>query len=59
MAPAGVAVRLLGRDNLVDEPGFEHAAARPAFMQALLDSPPAMTSIYIGYADGGFFAFAA
>ncbi len=24
-------------------------------MQALLDSSPAMTSIYIGYADGGFF----
>ena len=55
VAPAGVAVRLLGRDNLVDEPGFEHKQRGLPFMQALLDSSPAMTSIYIGYADGGFF----
>ena len=55
VAPAGVAVHLLGRDNLVDEPGFENKQRGLPFMQALLDSSPAMTSIYIGYADGGFF----
>ena len=43
VAPAGVAVRLLGRDNLVDEPGFEHKQRGLPFMQALLDSSPAMT----------------
>jgi len=47
VAPAGVAVRLLGRDNLVDEPGFEPKQRGLPFMQALLDSSPAMTSIYM------------
>ncbi len=57
VAPAGVAVRLLGRDNLVNEPGSKRQRRGLPFMQALLDSSPAMTSIYIGYADGGFFIF--
>jgi len=55
VTPAGVAVKLLGRDNLVEEHGFERYLRGLPFMQALLDSTPAMTSIYIGYADGDFF----
>ena len=32
VAPAGVAVHLLGRDNLVDEPGFENKQRGLPFM---------------------------
>lgn len=55
IAPVELAMDLVGRDALVDARSFAERARRVPFLRQALVDLPALSSIYVGYADGDFF----
>lgn len=57
LAPAEVATRLLGLNDITQQHTFEGRLSQLDFMRELLNSSSALTSLYVGYESGDFFLF--
>ncbi|WP_057391935.1 HD domain-containing phosphohydrolase [Ralstonia solanacearum] len=55
MAPAQMAVKLISNSSLADAQSIDQRLARLALVRDALDTSPVLQSLYVGYADGGFF----